>query len=148
MVKNPPAIRNTWVSSLGQEDPLEDSMATNSSILAWRIPWTEEPGKLQSMGSQRVGHDWATYDYDYDISFIKRNKLRCKTMKFWKKYQICKKKKEKKKERLRILRNNFLRAQCLRILSKKTSCAYIILQSPCLCVFHSVVSDSLRPHGL
>ena len=44
-------------SSLGQEDPLEEEMATHSSILAWRIPWTEEPGRLQSMGSQRVGHD-------------------------------------------------------------------------------------------
>ena len=50
----------TWVWSLGGEDPLEEGMATHSSILAWRIPWTEEPGGLQSMGSQRVGHDWAT----------------------------------------------------------------------------------------
>jgi len=47
----------TWVLSLGQEDPLEKEMATHSSILAWRIPWTEEPSGLQSMGSQRVGHD-------------------------------------------------------------------------------------------
>ena len=47
-------------SSLGQEDPLEKKMSTHSSILAWKIPWTEEPGGLQSMGSQRVGHDWAT----------------------------------------------------------------------------------------
>ena len=50
----------TRVRSLGQEDPLEKEMATHSSILAWKIPWTEEPGRLQSMGSQRVGHDWAT----------------------------------------------------------------------------------------
>ena len=49
----------TWVRSLGWEDPLEEEMATHSSILAWRIPWTEEPGGLQSMGSQRVRHDWA-----------------------------------------------------------------------------------------
>ena len=60
MVKNPHAnaedIR-TWVQPLGQEDPLEEGMATHSSILFWRIPWTEEPGGLQSMGSQRVGHD-------------------------------------------------------------------------------------------
>ena len=49
-----------WVRSLGWEDPLEKEMATHSSILAWRIPWTEEPGGLQSKGSQRVGHDWAT----------------------------------------------------------------------------------------
>ena len=47
------------VPSLGREDPLEEEMATHSSTLAWRIPWTEEPGGLQSMGSQRVGHDWA-----------------------------------------------------------------------------------------
>jgi len=47
----------TWVQSLGQEDPLEKEMATHSSILAWKIPWTEEPGGLQSMGSQKVGHD-------------------------------------------------------------------------------------------
>ena len=46
-----------WVQSLGWEDPLEEGMATHSSILAWRIPWTEEPGRLQSMGLQRVGHD-------------------------------------------------------------------------------------------
>ena len=49
--------QETWARSLGQEDPLEKKMATPSSILAWEIPWTEEPGGLQSMGSQRVGHD-------------------------------------------------------------------------------------------
>ena len=54
---NLPAIQKTWVQSLGQEDPLEEEMATHSSILAWRIPWTEEPGGLQSMGLQRVTHD-------------------------------------------------------------------------------------------
>ena len=52
--------RETWVQSLGWEDPLEKEMATHSSILAWRIPWTEEPGGLQSMGSQRVGQTEAT----------------------------------------------------------------------------------------
>ena len=56
MVKNLPAIQGTQVQSLGQEDPLEKGMATHSNILAWRIPWTEEPGGLQSTGSQRVGH--------------------------------------------------------------------------------------------
>ena len=56
MVKNLPATQETQVQSLGQEDPLEEGMATHSSILAWRIPWTDEPGRLQSMGSQRVGH--------------------------------------------------------------------------------------------
>ena len=60
MVKNPPAIRETQVLSLDQEDPLEKGMATHSSILAWRISWTEEPGRLQSMGPQRVRHDWVT----------------------------------------------------------------------------------------
>ena len=56
-VKNPPAMQETRVSSLGWEHPLDKGMATHSSILAWRIPWTEEPGNLQSMGSQRVGHN-------------------------------------------------------------------------------------------
>ena len=56
-LKHLPGMLETWVRSLGQEDPLEKEMATHSSILAWRIPWREEPGRLQSMGSQRVGHD-------------------------------------------------------------------------------------------
>ena len=56
-LKRLPLMRDTWVRSLGREDPLEKEMATCSSILAWRIPWTEEPGGLQSVGSQRVGHD-------------------------------------------------------------------------------------------
>ena len=58
MVKNLPEIQETWVQSLGREDPLEKEMATHSSIHAWRIPWTEEPHGLQSMASQKVGHDW------------------------------------------------------------------------------------------
>ena len=57
MVKNPPAVQETRVQSLGGEDLLEKGMATHSSSLAWRIPWTEGPGGLQSMGLQRVGHD-------------------------------------------------------------------------------------------
>ena len=60
MVKNLPAMQETWVRSLGWEDPVEQGMATHSSILAWRSPWTEEPGGLQSIGSQGVGHDGAT----------------------------------------------------------------------------------------
>ena len=56
-IKCLPATQETRVQSLGQEDPLEKEMATHSSILAWKIPWTEKPSKLQSMGSQRVGHD-------------------------------------------------------------------------------------------
>ena len=55
--KNPPAVQETWVWSLGREDPLEQGMATHSSILAWTVPWTEEPGGLQSMGSQRVRYN-------------------------------------------------------------------------------------------
>ena len=57
MVKNLPAMRKIWVQILGWEDPLEEGMATHSNILAWRIPWTEESGGLQSMGLRRVGHD-------------------------------------------------------------------------------------------
>ena len=57
MVKRLPAVWETQVRSLGWEHPLEKEMATHSSTLAWKIPWTEEPGRLQSMGSQRVGHD-------------------------------------------------------------------------------------------
>ena len=57
MAKNPPAMQEMWVLSLGLEDPLEEEMATHSSILAWRIPWTGEPGGLPSMGSHRVGHN-------------------------------------------------------------------------------------------
>ena len=56
-VKRLSTMRETWVRSLGQEDPLEKEMAIHSSTIAWKIPWTEELGKLQSMGSQRVGHD-------------------------------------------------------------------------------------------
>ena len=56
-VKRLPTMQETWVQSLGQEDLLEKEMATHSSILAWKIPWMEDPGRLQSMGSQRVGHD-------------------------------------------------------------------------------------------
>ena len=57
MVKNPPANAGLWVHSLGQEDLLEEEMATHSSILTWKIPWTGEPGRLQSPGSQKVKHD-------------------------------------------------------------------------------------------
>ena len=64
-VKNLPAMLETWVWSLGREDPLEKGMTTHSSVLAWRIPWTEEPGGLQSMGSQRVGHDWVTNTFTF-----------------------------------------------------------------------------------
>ena len=59
-VKRLSTMRETWVWSLGREDPLEKEVAIHSSTLAWKIPWTEEPGRLQSMGSQRVRHDWVT----------------------------------------------------------------------------------------
>ena len=60
MVKLLSTMRETWVQSLGWEDPLEKEMAIHSSTIAWKIPWTEEPGRLQSTGSQRVRHDWVT----------------------------------------------------------------------------------------
>ena len=60
VVKNLPAKQEMWVRSLGQEDSLEKEMTTHSSTLAWEIPWTEEPGRLQSLGLQRAGHDLAT----------------------------------------------------------------------------------------
>ena len=63
MVKNLPAVQKTYIQSLGWEDPLEKEMATHSSILAWRTPWTEKLVGLQSMGSQRVGHDWGTFTH-------------------------------------------------------------------------------------
>ena len=74
MVECLPAVRETRVQSLGREDPLEEEMATHSSTLAWKIPWTEEPGRLWSMGSQRVGHDWATsvsFSAKWDHIFLK-----------------------------------------------------------------------------
>ena len=67
-VKTLPAMQETRVQSLGQEDPLEKGMATHSSILAWEIPWTEEPGGLQSSGWHRVGHDWATNCFTFMLS--------------------------------------------------------------------------------
>ena len=64
-VKNPPAMQKTWVQSLGQEDPLEKRMSTPSSILAWRIPWTEKPGRRSPWGPRRVGQDLATKQQQY-----------------------------------------------------------------------------------
>ena len=74
-VKNPPAMQETQVRSLAWKDPLEKGMATHSSILAWRIPWTEEPGGLQSMGSRRVGHNWVTNTHIHKkMSYLKKKK--------------------------------------------------------------------------
>ena len=67
-VKHLPTTQEAWVQSLSQEDLLEKEMATHSSILAWKIPWMEEPDRLQSKGSQRVGHDWAT-SFSLNLSF-------------------------------------------------------------------------------
>ena len=73
-LKHLPAMRETWVRSLGREDPLEKEMATHSSISAWRIPWTQEPGGLQSTGLQRVGHDWAT-SLTHSLTLYKQENL-------------------------------------------------------------------------
>ena len=70
VVKNLPTMWETWIWSLVWEDPLENGMAAHSSIFAWRIPWTESPGRLQSMGSQRVGHDWATITHSLMIHIL------------------------------------------------------------------------------
>ena len=69
-LKHLPVMWETQVRSLGREDPLEKEMATHSSILTWRIPWMEEPGRLQSMGLQRVGHDWATSLHFTSLHFM------------------------------------------------------------------------------
>ena len=74
-VKNLPAVQETWVWSLGQEDPLEKGMAIHSSILAWRIPWAEESGSLWSRGSQRVRHDWVTNTLTSFTFFLKSKML-------------------------------------------------------------------------
>ena len=77
MVKNLPAMQEIQVQSLGWEDPLKEEVTIHSRILAWRIPWTEEPGGLQSMGSQRVGHDWATN------TFTKSQSTHCLNSGLW-----------------------------------------------------------------
>ena len=73
-VKNLPTMQQTWVRSLGQEDLLEKGMATHSSILAWELPWTEEPSRLQPMGPQRVGHNWATHIFTFTLQIIRSSK--------------------------------------------------------------------------
>ena len=67
MVKNRPAMQETWIYSLGQEDPPKKGMTTHSSILAWRFPWTEEPGRLQSMVLKRVRLNWVTRTFTFDL---------------------------------------------------------------------------------
>ena len=80
IVKNLPAVQETWVWSLGLEDPLKKGMATHFSILAWRIPWTEEPAGLRSMGSQRVGQDWVTFAFS---AFVILGFQEIDFMKYW-----------------------------------------------------------------
>ena len=70
MVKNPPAMQKSQVWSLRQEDPLEKGIVIHSSILSWRIPWTEKPGMLQSMESQMAGHSWATNTFTFFIKIF------------------------------------------------------------------------------
>ena len=72
MVENLPTVQGTQVQSLGQEDPLKKRIATHSSILVWKIPWTEEPGGLQSMGLQKAGHDWVTSTHSHSRLYIKK----------------------------------------------------------------------------
>ena len=69
-IKHLPMMQETWVGPLGREDPLEKGMATHSSTFEWKIPWTEEPGRLQSTGSQRVGHDSATSLHFASLPFV------------------------------------------------------------------------------
>ena len=73
MVKNPPEMQETWVQSLDWEDPLEKEMATHSSILAWEIPWSEEPGRLQSMGQFLVLHVLSCFCLCFQIGFTSWN---------------------------------------------------------------------------
>ena len=81
-VKNLPAMRMTLVRTLGQEDPLEKEMATHSNILAWRIPWTEDPGGLQSMGSQRVAHNWLANTFTLSL-YLYRIIIHSNLLFFW-----------------------------------------------------------------
>ena len=82
MVKNPPAMRETWVQFLSWEDSLEKEIATNSNILAWRIPWTEEPGGLQFMGSQRVRRYWITKYNTLSVEMGQRRECCCHSCKW------------------------------------------------------------------
>ena len=91
MLKKLSEVQETWVWSLRWEDPLEEGMETHFSILTWRLPWTEEPGRLKSMGSQRVGHDWATkhththtYTYSWPLDNMVLNWLYTFVWRFFK----------------------------------------------------------------
>ena len=73
MVKNPPVMQGTWIPFLGWKDPMEKEMAIHSSIFAWKSPWTEEPGGLQSIGLQRVGHNLMSKETKKEILLVNRN---------------------------------------------------------------------------
>ena len=94
MLKNLPAIQETWIRFLDWEYPLEKGMATHSSILAWRIPWTEEPGRLQSMGLQRVKHDWMRHFSLFGVTVSYRSLSLSIGFNFWVSYCEFKKKKK------------------------------------------------------
>ena len=83
MVKNLPAMQETWVRSLGWDDSLEEGMATHSSILAWEIPQTEEPGRLPSMGSQRVGHSWVINTFTFHFQCYLHTLQKCILRNLW-----------------------------------------------------------------
>ena len=80
MVRNSPAVQETWVRSLGQKVHLEKGIATHSGILPWRIPWTEEPSRLQSMGSQKVRHNWVTFTFFTFLSQISHLLFNCQVI--------------------------------------------------------------------
>ena len=138
-VKNLPAVQETWPWFLGQKDPLEKVMATHSSILAWRIPWTEEPGGLQSTGLQRVRHGWVINIFTFFLHPLRLAHGNTSTV--------------------------FLESKSFKIESGPKSSSYIpeflmdircainvswikiVFVCVCVCVSHSVMSDSLRPHG-
>ena len=103
MIKNLPIMQETWVLSRGQEDLLEKRKATHPNILAWRIPWTEEPGALQSMGSLRVGHDWETNTHICDMEKLAINNFTVPLFLIFSNHVTdCTSKRVKKKEKYNI----------------------------------------------
>ena len=160
MVKNLPTMWGTWVLSLDQEVSLEEGMATHSSVLAWRIPWTEAPGALQSRGSQRVGHDWAMNTFYFLYPEIKMS-----SKAIWSVQQLCDWRRLwndiwqnapyttgcdeslTPKYSKNKIQGHFLKS--LNLLFWTTGDERVLpLCMLCVVVSHSVVSDSLRPHGL
>ena len=162
MVKHLPAVQETQVRCLGREDPLEKEMATHSSILAWRISWTEEPGRLQSMGVQRVRHDWATNTHkrsggdqrcvrDLESHFIcsRWSCLPSESLALWVKIMFS-------RNGTAIVKCIFAKNGMVGEFWIMKSWHYRIIQEMIFFAFkiesesenHSVVSNSLQPHGL